>query len=110
VGLANNNLRIADLPSNCGPIHRTQTAALRALAEAITGSVQDYRKDDNLELWARDIYEFNDGNRTDHKDVVAAFDLAIEQQCKIVREDAVQASFFPEDPEAGAVDSSTWTG
>jgi len=34
------------------------------------------------------VYAFNDSPETRHEDVLALFDLAIEQQCKIVREEA----------------------
>lgn len=34
------------------------------------------------------VYGYNDAPRTTHADILALFDLAIEQQCKIVREEA----------------------
>ena len=34
------------------------------------------------------VPEFNDANETTHGDVVAAFDLAIEEACKVVRKEA----------------------
>ncbi len=33
---------------------------------------------------------FNDDEKTTHDDVMALFDLAIEEQCKIVREEAAK--------------------
>lgn len=34
------------------------------------------------------VYEFNDMEHTTHADILAMFDLAIENQCRIVREEA----------------------
>ena len=38
------------------------------------------------------VPEFNDANETTHGDVVAAFDLAIEEACKIVRKEVEDGS------------------
>ena len=55
--------------------------AERCLLDVVT-------KDDDFSS----VPEFNDADETTHKDVVAAFDLAIEEACKLVRKE-VEESF-----------------
>lgn len=43
------------------------------------------------------IWQFNDSHDTTHKDVMTAFDLAIEDVCKIVQENAAKAPHAPSD-------------
>lgn len=71
------------------PVART---ALSSLATAINPHANWNGAHENLsfEYWADHIHRFNDGPSTKHHDVLAAFDLAIEQQCKIVQQEATE--------------------
>jgi hypothetical protein len=70
--------------------HREAFEALRVLAGAIQGDMDnEARKKRNFKNWGADIHEYND-NGASHKDIVAAFDRAVEYQCAVVRDLAGQ--------------------
>lgn len=66
-------------PNKIGEIYEP---AVEALA-----SVVPHRFYDSHDKRAT-VFSFNDSASTSHEEVLAAFDKAIEQQCKIVREEA----------------------
>jgi len=70
-----------------------EKAAFQALADVIRPENAAFHQRYQASSWFVDVFGFNDRGDTSHADVLAAFDLAIEGQCQIVRQEAAQERF-----------------
>lgn len=73
---------------------RYQPEAVSALASAIYPHLdnQDRRREYYNDDTASVVTRFNDADTTSHADVLAAFDLAIEQECKVLQKEAKKSA------------------